>query len=406
MKGLTKDYLLQVIEENKRKKYPIILDFNFNNDDIINKLLKLFDVNIDYKATKILSMLRDYKVDIIKKLNIGKKYPMSMDYWLISGWNENEARKQILSITRCETLFNKNDVINYINSEKNPLNINLDNVDYVNNFVDNCCTFETVYTYNSLRALFDKTVDEYYKSHFDCSKQYKNTNIEFYLARGFDEESAKKYISSMQTKRNYSLSGNISLSESEINDIIDDIDKNDANKTKLSMRYWKSIGLNDDDSLQKINESKETVNLSETNEGEHLTSVVKRCGYNVKHIICDYGGRGDINLMVSFLKMKKIDITLEPIVKLLNRTNISDFYVFDGYIKVGDAIILFDFFKNDDVVDYKTIIKKDKTSLGVIAIDYNVIANMLFSDLSPLIEKISKCINDIITLKNDIHIIK
>ena len=137
MKGLTKDYLLQVIEENKRKKYPIILDFNFNNDDIINKLLKLFDVNIDYKATKILSMLRDYKVDIIKKLNIGKKYPMSMDYWLISGWNENEARKQILSITRCETLFNKNDVINYINSEKNPLNINLDNVDYVNNFIDN-----------------------------------------------------------------------------------------------------------------------------------------------------------------------------------------------------------------------------------------------------------------------------
>ena len=120
-------------------------------------------------------------------------------------------------------------------------------------------------------------------------KQYKNTNIEFYLARGFDEENAKKYISSMQTKRNYSLSGNISLSESEINDIIDDIDKNDANKTKLSMRYWKSIGLNDDDSLQKINESKETVNLSETNEGEHLTSVVKRCGYNVKHIICDYG---------------------------------------------------------------------------------------------------------------------
>ena len=90
MKGLTKDYLLQVIEENKRKKYPIILDFNFNNDDIINKLLKLFDVNIDYKATKILSMLRDYKVDIIKKLNIGKKYPMSMDYWLISGWSENE----------------------------------------------------------------------------------------------------------------------------------------------------------------------------------------------------------------------------------------------------------------------------------------------------------------------------
>ena len=210
----------------------------------------------------------------------------------------------------------------------------------------------------------------------------------------------------MQTKRNYSLSGNISLSESEINDIIDDIDKNDANKTKLSMRYWKSIGLNEEEGLQKINESKETVNLSETNEGEHLTSVVKKCGYNVKHIICDYGGRGDINLMVSFLKMKKIDITLEPIVKLLNRTNISDFYVFDGYIKVGDAIILFDFFKNDGVVDYKTIIKKDKTSLGVIAIDYNVIANMLFSDLSPLIEKISKCINDIITLKNDIHIIK
>ena len=110
--------------------------------------------------------------------------------------------------------------------------------------------------------------------------------------------------------------------------------------------------------------------------------------------------------MVSFLKMNDINITLEPIVQLLNRTNISDFYVFDGYIKVGDAIILFDFFKNDDVVDYKTIIKKDKTSLGVIAIDYNIISNMLFSDLSPLIDKISKSINDIITLKNDIHIIK
>ena len=137
MKGLTKDYLLQVIEENKRKKYPIILDFNFNNDAIIDKLLKLFDVNIDYKATKILSMLRDYKVDIIKKLNIGKKYPMSMDYWLISGWSENEARKQILSITKCETLFNKNDVINYINSAKNPLNINLDNKYRYNNLVLN-----------------------------------------------------------------------------------------------------------------------------------------------------------------------------------------------------------------------------------------------------------------------------
>ena len=54
MKGLTKDYLLQVIEENKRKKYPIILDFNFNNDDIIDKLLQLLHANIDYKATKIL----------------------------------------------------------------------------------------------------------------------------------------------------------------------------------------------------------------------------------------------------------------------------------------------------------------------------------------------------------------
>ena len=110
--------------------------------------------------------------------------------------------------------------------------------------------------------------------------------------------------------------------------------------------------------------------------------------------------------MVSFLKTRDINITLEPIVKLLNRTNISDFYVFDGYIKIGDAVILFDLFKNDEVVDYKTIINKDKTSLGVIAINYNVIANMLFSDLSPLIDKISKSINDIITLKNDIHIIK
>ena len=142
MNAISKNDLLQAIKEKKKKNHPISLDFNFENDDIVDTLLTLFNNKEKYTITKILSVLTKYKVSIIEKFGIGKKYMLSVDYWKYNGWDENVARERVLNITRCETIFTKNDLIKYITSEENPLKINLENREYVNHLIEKY-TFET-----------------------------------------------------------------------------------------------------------------------------------------------------------------------------------------------------------------------------------------------------------------------
>ena len=62
MNAISKKELLQAIKDNEKKNHPISLDFNFENDDIVDTLLTLFNNKEKYTITKILSVLTKYKV--------------------------------------------------------------------------------------------------------------------------------------------------------------------------------------------------------------------------------------------------------------------------------------------------------------------------------------------------------
>lgn len=408
MNVISKNDLLQAIKDNEKKNHPISLDFNFENDDIVDTLLTLFNNKEKYTITKILSVLTKYKVSIIEKFGIGKKYMLSVDYWKYNGWDENVARERVLNITRCETIFTKNDLIKYITSEENPLKINLENREYVNHLIEKY-TFETAYTHRMIKNVFDDMITDLYKEKYNTTKKFKNTNIEFYIARGFDKEYAVRTISKIQTEKNYAVYGSdcgLNFSNETINQIINEIESKKTNKTKASIKYWKKLGLGNEEALQRMNENKDSIILGENIMIETIGSRLIAKNNSVKRIIIDDTNAGVINLLFNIFKPNIENLCYESVIKQAYNDDMCELYVFNAYVKIGYAQVLIDICDTDNTIDYEYIIKKDPTVLGIISIDCKRLNDILLTDVKSLEKDIQTSINKIKTLNSTIEIIK
>ena len=58
---MQKNELLKIVAYNSTKNNPFVLDFNFENDDIVDEVLTIFDKNKTYSATSALQEIAKYK---------------------------------------------------------------------------------------------------------------------------------------------------------------------------------------------------------------------------------------------------------------------------------------------------------------------------------------------------------
>ena len=181
--------------------------FNWNNDCFMELFIENnFEKGIKYSITSIKEILKRRRKEIRDSLNCKNTndYFLTIDYYVKCGWSLHEAREKIIEYARenkykGEVLFDKKDIRRHILND-NPFNMNLDNIDFINNFIDEYCTFPYAITSYRLYEAFKKFANDkfYYTLAKTKSKGYIYDYKEYYLARGYSEEQAIKMLSKEQ----------------------------------------------------------------------------------------------------------------------------------------------------------------------------------------------------------------
>ena len=405
---MQKNELLKIVAYNSTKNNPFVLDFNFENDDIVDEVLTIFDKNKTYSATSALKEIAKYKLKRIKEISNGKNYKFSTKYWKSMGWDWDMIVKNIKTHTKGEIFFYKEDALKYILNKK-PFDFNLDNIDFIKSFLDKyMVSDDLVYTERGLKSLFDQYIADFYKEHYDTDVKFKDVRIEYFIARGFTEEKAKEIISYRQRLKAHSINinGSVKFSDDELIEIMNEICENERNQTKESVKYWKSVGYNDGDAIEKSLSSRNTNDVSLTYTDINKF-IIKNKHYGFKRIDMVSVPFEEMDIIYTILHKTFNNIIFEPFTILIDNNECRTLYTFDYYLKIGNAIILIDVcdINENKNLDFVTAIQNDSKALGAIRIDKNIFHKSVF-ELTEYIESMKKSVNHIINMETTVKIIK
>ena len=240
--------------------------FNLNNVCFMELFIENnFEKGIKYSITSIKEILKRRRKEIRDSLNCKNTndYFLTIDYYVKCGWSLHEAREKIIEYARenkykGEVLFDKKDIRRHILND-NPFNMNLDNIDFINNFIDEYCTFPYAITSYRLYEAFKKFANDkfYYTLAKTKSKGYIYDYKEYYLARGYSEEQAIKMLSKEQkvkSTRTIEHYINKGMSEEEAKEARSKTQQSYNQMSRGNKVFWIRRGYDEETAKQKAYE--------------------------------------------------------------------------------------------------------------------------------------------------------
>ena len=246
-------------DANDERVSHIYRDLNFNNDIFVKILVdELFEQNKIYSYGDITNIIHKYKKELISSLNLQTKrdYMLSFDYYTKCGWNIKDTKMRIYDYAHRNKfdntlMYTLNDIRDYIIKE-NPYNMNLDNMEFINNFINEWCNIGCCVTHARLFKIFKKFANTFYakigKSATD-SKGYVTIYKEYYLARGYNEDEATKLVSdgqkvrSARTIEHYIHKG---MSYEDDKNARSDTQRKYYEMTKYCYKFWMKRGYDEE----------------------------------------------------------------------------------------------------------------------------------------------------------------
>lgn len=234
-------------------------DINYNNKFIVNEIKNLLDEDKEYSGEQVYRIIRDFAKE-------GKPdgvycHKLSIDYWIHMGWSLAQAKEKAIEFNKGEILFfNKKELKRYVIKE-NPYNMNIDNKEYVDEYIDYISSIDNFSIAMTLNSLYQNTkvylnkLYKKYKPEYDNKKsRCTMLSVEFYYARGFSKEYADKMILKEQRERSsrcqehYIKKG---YSEKEAKEMVSDIQKKYTKSSPSHIDFWLNSELDEEEAKRK-----------------------------------------------------------------------------------------------------------------------------------------------------------
>ena len=318
--------------------------------------------------------------------------------------------------------------INCVETFREYLKDSFPNVNYRNDEIVNKC-YEVFLNTDSkrMRTKFD-AISRYFKS-LRCGKQSSVLSKDYWLSMGWENiEEINEKIRNEQKKRSplckeyYIKNG---FDKSEYENIIRNIQRcsgeimlkkysyeDRLKKCKWSKQYWKDLGFSEEESLYEVH-SRNGMCKENYNDIEEYNSIIKRHSDKQKELYArnpekywknnfGYESNEEINVFKNISEkiddIKHIHFGINVQNTILEEKFNKKYVISDGYIKIGEEIIIFEYdgaywhdIKYDEIRD-ETIFLVRNDIIGVIRIGENYFKN---NNIDKIIKDIKYAIKDI-----------
>lgn len=225
-------------------------NINLSNKEYIDNLLNEFIENKN--KTYYYNKYKKLYVDSLKYLNSSKP-TLYKQYWLIRGWNEQEAENHIRKFFRSNTIyFNKDEIFNDI-LNNGLFGFNQNNPEFIKKFVDTIIINDHIATYQIQSNFLSNWCNNFYGND-KCNLGYITAQKCYYIARGYSEDEAKNIITQLQkekTPRCKEYFKKRGLCEKDANIKVSEYQSNNSSNSKGSKKYWLKLGLSEEDAIEK-----------------------------------------------------------------------------------------------------------------------------------------------------------
>ena len=231
-------------------------DVNTGNLEFVEKFRNTLENGRSYSKVELYDIIRQY-------LNLGNKRgkQTSLQRYMKRGYSQEESRGKLACELNTQPgliFLNKDEIRTYI-KEHNPFKFNLDNIDFIEKFLN---TIEFKNDYIVLSGVYKKFKEFangiYQEKGFNkINKGYVNSNTLFYIARGYSDSEASVIVAEKQklkTPRCTEYFINKGFSEEEAEEKRREYQTQCCYKSRNTRQYWINHGYSAEEAAAKAAE--------------------------------------------------------------------------------------------------------------------------------------------------------